>query len=412
MSRDRSSRWTKRFKTLVALVLSLQLLTFSGGLVSAASAQEAPPSQTDSPTPPPSPDPSPSPSPSPSATATLLLTTVPGLTAAQQADLVTLHGATLESSIPVLRMLFVSVPADSVQSYVDSFASDLAVESVDADRTREAEATPSDPSYGDQWALPKIGWDQAYGSVTPSGSSTIAVLDTGVDASVADLSGRILSGYSAFGTDPATDPNGHGTWLASIAAAATDNGSGIAGVDFANVNVMPVQVLDASGTGQDGDIIAGVVYAVDHGADVILMGFSNPGRSDALQAAVDYAWSHGAVLVAAAGNDGSTSPTFPAGLEKVVGVAATDQSDSLWSGSNSSQAAFISAPGVDISADDASGVVSITGTSASAAIVAGTAALLKANTPGAGPGVIVGRLARNTDAGGSRQRPAEPRPVP
>src|SRR6185436_8024373 len=130
MSRDRSSRWTQRFKTIVALVLSLQLLTFSGGMISAASAQEAPSSPTDSPTPPPSPDPSPSPSPSTSATATLLLTTVPGLSAAQQADLVTLHGATLESSIPVLRMLFVSVPADSVQSYVDSLLSDLAVESV------------------------------------------------------------------------------------------------------------------------------------------------------------------------------------------------------------------------------------------------------------------------------------------
>ena len=132
-------------------------------------------------------------------------------------------------------------------------------------------------------------------------------------------------GWSAFGGDPGIDPNGHGTWVASIAAATTDNGTGIAGVGFDGVNVMPVQVLDADGTGQDSDIIAGLVWAADHGADVILMAFSNPGYSSALQDAVDYAWAHGVVVVAAAGNDGATTPNYPAGDAKVVGVGATDQ---------------------------------------------------------------------------------------
>src|SRR5205814_9030514 len=99
--------------------------------------------------------------------------------------------------------------------------------------------------------------------------------------------GQLSAGWSAFGPDPTNDRTGHGTWLASIAAAATDNGSGIAGVDYGGANIMPVQVLDASGQGQDSDIISGVVWAADHGADVILMGFSNPGYSQALQDAVD-----------------------------------------------------------------------------------------------------------------------------
>ena len=119
------------------------------------------------------------------------------------------------------------------------------------------------------------------------------------------------------------------------------------------------------------------MYAADHGADVILMSFSNPGRSAALQAAVDYAWSKGAVLVAATGNDGSTAATYPAGLAKVVGVSATTQDDTLWSGSNSGADTFLAAPGVDI----ATGSGSITGTSASAAIVAGAAALVRPTTP-------------------------------
>ena len=83
--------------------------------------------------------------------------------------------------------------------------------------------------------------------------------------------------------------------MAGIIAADTNNGSGIAGVGYAGVKVMPVTVLDADGDGPDSDIIEGVVWAADHGADVILMSFSNPGYSPALQAAVDYAWSKGVV---------------------------------------------------------------------------------------------------------------------
>src|SRR5439155_4053926 len=204
---------------------------------------------------------------------------------------------------------------------------------------------------------------------------------------------------------PTQDPNGHGTWLASIAAAATDNGEGIAGVDYASASIMPVQVLDATGTGQDSDIIDGVVWAADHGADVILMGFSNPGFSQALQDAVSYAWSKGAVVVAATGNEGSSSPTYPAGDADVMGVSATDSTDSLWSSSNYGPDAFIAAPGVGITADAVGGGTrSVTGTSASAAFVAGAAALLMANDPSAWNAVVVGRLARNADPAGTPEQ--------
>ena len=167
------------------------------------------------------------------------------------------------------------------------------------------------------------------------------------------------------------------------------------------VDVMPVQVLSADGTGQDSDIIAGLVWAADHGADVAVMAFSNPGYSQALQDAVNYAWNHGVVVVAAAGNDGATTPNYPAGDAKVVGVGATDQNDQLWSGSNASNAVFLTAPGVDIKADSVGGGTdSVTGTSMSAAIVAGAAAQLVAVDPYASPGEIVGRLARNADPDG------------
>ena len=117
--------------------------------------------------------------------------------------------------------------------------------------------------------------------------------------------------------------------MAGIIAAGTDNGTGIAGIGFDGVKVMPVTVLDADGLGQDSDIIEGIVWAVDHGADVINLSFSNPGFSSALQAAVDYAWDHDVVVVAATGNDGSGAPTYPAGDRGVVGVSNTNRADEL-----------------------------------------------------------------------------------
>ncbi|MFL5798727.1 MAG: hypothetical protein ACJ77A_12450, partial [Actinomycetota bacterium] len=106
--------------------------------------------------------------------------------------------------------------------------------------------------------------------------------------------------------------------------------------------------------------------------------------------------------MAATGNDGTSSPSYPAGDAKVVGVSATDQSDSLWSSSNSGDDTFLAAPGVGITADAVGGgTTTISGTSASAAITAGAAALLKADDPSASNGTIVGRLARNADPAGS-----------
>ena len=290
---------------------------------------------------------------------------VSGLTDTDAADAIVAGGGSEVSSIPELRLHIVEVPADIADAAVAEYSSDPRVQSVDRDRSRDAEATPNDPAYGSQWALPQIGWDQVYGTTSATGFATIAVLDTGVQSSDVPTG----PGWSAFGSDPAVDPNGHGTWVASIAAATPDNGAGIAGVGFDMVDVMPVQVLSADGTGQDSDIIAGLVWAADHGADVAVMAFSNPGYSQALQDAVNYAWNHGVVVVAAAGNDGATTPNYPAGDAKVVGVGATDQNDQLWSGSNSSNAVFLTAPGVDIKADSVGGGTdSVTGTSMSAAM--------------------------------------------
>ena len=324
------------------------------------------------------------------------------LTGAVRQGILADAGADVVETIPALRMAFVRVPAGS--TVVAALNGDPGVLRVERDRVRSVDATTDDPAYEDQWSLPRIGWNDVFGTIQPTGTSVVAVLDTGVDAGHADLGGRLVAGTSTLpGGDPTVDPNGHGTAMAGIIAASTDNAEGIAGIGFAGVRVMPVTVLDAEGLGQDSDIIEGIVWAVDHGADVLNLSFSNPGYSAALQAAIDYAWDHDVVVVAATGNDGSSAPTYPAGDRGVVGVSNTNRDDQLDGSSNFGAGAFLGAPGVDIVTLRAGGgTTSISGTSASSAAVAGAAGLLRAIDPDADNGVIVGRLARTAAAVGTR----------
>ena len=335
----------------------------------------------------------------PGASGQYLVKFAAGTSEAEQAAALSDAGVQDLSYVAPLRLHSVVLPEDA-QAALDQLSANASVERVEAEQSREASAVPNDPAFDSQWSLARIGWDQLYGSLVPSGSATVAVLDTGVDAGHADLAANVVPGTSILdpGSNGASDSNGHGTQMAGIVAASTDNGEGMAGIGYAGVNVMPVTVLDSQGVGQDGDIINGVIWAADHGADVILMSFSSPDFSPSLQDAIDYAWSQGAVLVGAAGNDGSSAAHFPAGDRGVVGVANTDESDALNSSSNYGDGAFIAAPGTGIhTTANGGGYTNITGTSASAAAVAGAAALMRASSPDASNGTIVGRLARNAD---------------
>ncbi len=341
------------------------------------------------------------------ATASLIVRTVRDCRWRQQEDVIQRNGGQITSSIPQLRMYVIEVPEADAETIAQAYADDPQVASVEFNTTRKVEWLPNDELIGSQWDLPKIGWDEVYGNATLNSAGyepKVAVLDTGINAAHSELANVVVPGMSVLDpqSDGTTDPNGHGTWLAGIVAAQADNGEGIAGVAYAGVKLVPVQVIDANGEGQDSDIIEGIIWAADHGADVILMGFSNPGFSENLQAAIDYAWSKDVVLVAAVGNDALAAPTYPAGDAGVMGVSATDVGDGLAGFSNSGNAVFLAAPGVDITSTDAAqGYTSADGTSASAAIVAGVAAFMRAVDPMLPNGVIVGRIARNADPAGS-----------
>ena len=342
----------------------------------------------------------------PPDTSSILVKLITGLSVDDQAAVVARNGGTETSAIPALRLHVIQVLTVELADTMARYAADPQVLHVEENRVRRSEFLSNDPLVTGQWALPQIGWDLVFGVMAPTGTAKVAVLDTGIDATHPDLLGRVVAGTSILdGSNGMTDPHGHGTQVAGIVAANTDNAAGAAGVAFAGVQVMPVTVLDANGEGLDSDVIAGVLWAADNGADVILMAFSDPGFSPNLQDALDYAWSKGVVLVAAVGNDGAGTATFPAGDRGVIGVSGTDTADALLGYSNYGQAAFMAAPGENITTTDlGGGYVAVSGTSSSAAIIAGVAAFLKAVDPTLTNGMIVGRMARTADPAGTQEQ--------
>jgi subtilisin family serine protease len=270
---------------------------------------------------------------------------------------------------------------------------------------------PDDPSFSAQWGLSRIhaveGWTISPGAYGLTGGPKIAVIDTGIQASHPDLgnvdsaSGANCSNYLsvcfAWG-GPAYDDEGHGTHVAGIAAAVTNNTTGGGGVAI-NSQLIPVKVLGADGGGTYAAVTNGIAWAENHGAKVINLSLGAPAYSSTLCAQVANAVSRGILVVAAAGNDSSSTPFYPAACSGAIGVAATDPSDFSADFSNFDYPnVFISAPGVSIySTYPTSSYAYLDGTSMASPFVAGLAALLFGQVPSRSPAEVKRILAATAD---------------
>jgi subtilisin family serine protease/uncharacterized protein YkwD len=256
----------------------------------------------------------------------------------------------------------------------------------------------NDPYYNRQWALAKIEAPAAWGISTGRGA-LIAVIDSGADLDHPDLAGKVRSDIDwdyVNGDDVADDDNGHGSHVSGIAGAATDNATGVAGLGW-EAMLLPLKVLDASGSGYSDDLAAAIRYAADHGADVINMslGGAAPCPFD-VQEAVDYAHARGVVLVAAAGNYQGRTEDFPANCAHVLGVSATNSDDSFASYSNYGNHVSVAAPGTSIYSTLPGGAYgTMGGTSMASPHVAGLAALLHARYPAYTPDQIASAILDN-----------------
>lgn len=281
-------------------------------------------------------------------------------------------GGKIKRTISGVGTAIVTLPANAlVGDLIAKYKNHPEVDYAEPNFLAKSTYAPNDPSFTNQWDLQKINASAAWDS-GKAATSPIAIVDTGIMATHPDLSGEVEAGYNFVAdTTNTADDNGHGTHVAGTIAAITDNAIGVASIGF-HGGLMPVKVLDANGSGTYGDIASGITYAVDHGAKVINLSLVGPSNSQTLQSAVTYAVNRGVFVVAAAGNDNSSAPEYPAACVGVLAVSATSNDDSRASFSSYGSDIFAAAPGVNIlSTYNTGGYATMSGTSMAAPHLAG-----------------------------------------
>lgn len=235
----------------------------------------------------------------------------------------------------------------------------------------------SEPRGSQQWNLSMLRAPAAWATSRGAGV-TVAVIDTGVDATHPDLVGRVLPEIDLVpDAEPGPDLLGHGTRVATLIAGGL-NGVGMAGV-APQAKILPVAALDPIGYGDTSTVARAIIAAADAGARVINMSLGGPDRDAVLDRACAYAHSKGATLVAAVGNsyEDGNEIQYPAASPYVLGVASVDSTGTPSVFSNTGSYVDLAAPGQSILAGMPGGGFNIeTGTSFAAPHVAGTLALM------------------------------------
>lgn len=279
------------------------------------------------------------------------------------------------------------------------------VESVEsAQLGRVCVTFPDDPHFSLQWALHNTGQPvygyagtpdadidaaEAWDLHTGGASVTIAIIDTGVSQSHPDLQGRMVPGVnftSSIGDATDDSPTlSHGTQCAGVAAANTNNGAGMAGVNW-GARIMPVKVAAANGWSTDVVVAQGLAWAADHGVHVASLSIGFPNPSGILQAAVSYAAGSGMLIFASTGFQPQNPILVPARLPEVIAVGATDPDDVLAWFTPTGPEIDLVAPGVNIltttdTYDLPDGYILQTGTSMACPMAAAVAALTWSANP-------------------------------
>jgi subtilisin family serine protease len=285
----------------------------------------------------------------------------------------------------------------------------------EADSTVHVQDTiPNDPYFPLQWGLSNpngvdISAPKAWDITRGSSSTIVAVVDSGIDLTHPDLVSKLWTnpadgthGWNFINnTADVQDDDGHGTHVSGIIAAATNDGVGVAGVNW-NAQIMPLKFIDATGNGSTDAAVSAIYWAVQHGARVINASWDGSAYSQALYDAINYAGAAGVVVTVAAGNESSNNditPTYPASirLPNVISVAAIDSTGALASFSNYGPSTVdVAAPGVNIWSTIPGSYAAYSGTSMAAPFVAGVVSLVIGQNPGLTAAQAVHQVLANT----------------
>lgn len=298
---------------------------------------------------------------------------------AQRSRFFARHDLTQWDQLRQSRVFSAKLTQGSATEFVAALRNSTEIEYIEPDAIATKVEVPNDPLIANQWGLGKIqsfgAWDTTHGLADVD----IAVLDTGVDGNHPDV-GPKIAGRANFTNVADGDLDGHGTHVAGIASAFTNNAVGIAGAGYLS-RILSVKVLDDNGSGYYSWIANGIYWAADNGAEAINMSLGGSSPSTTLQNAITYAWSKGVVITAAAGNNNRNRAFYPAYYAPVIAVAATDQNDRKARFSNYGSWVDVAAPGVSILSSYKGSYAYLSGTSMASPFVAGLAALVKGYHP-------------------------------
>lgn len=265
--------------------------------------------------------------------------------------------------------------------------------------------TPNDPSYSSQWGLSMINASTAWNYFSSGSTISVAIVDDAIERTHPDLAASLwintgdnntngidddgngyiddINGYDVGSNDnnpnPTTSAYDHGTHVAGIVGARSNNSIGVASIGF-SVKLMCVKSTSSSSSVTNG--YDGVVYAAVNRANVINMSWGGTGSSITAQNVIDFAYAQGCILVAAAGNSDVNTPFYPAAYNNVISVAATTSSDTKASFSNYGNWVDVSAPGNNIYSTTVLGTYgNKSGTSMASPMVAGLCGLMLSLNP-------------------------------
>lgn len=306
-----------------------------------------------------------------------------------------------QEQIPGTSVQVVSLPANANENAsANAFKNRPEVEFVEFDEIVPVSAgTPNDPGYT-AWQSPylsQISAPTAWSNTTGSASVVIAIIDTGVDGTHPDLASKMVAGWNIYGKNSDTsDVYGHGTEVAGTAAAETNNGLGVAGVCW-QCPIMPVRISDAKGNATYSNMASGISWAASHGARVANLSYEASTSSTVTQAAQTF-MNAGGVVTIAAGNEGIfiSAPDNPSALT----VGGIDTANVLYSWSNYGNIIDLVAPGCAYTTKIGGIYGAVCGTSFSAPLVAGVAALMFSANPSLTPASVMSMLKQSaTDLG-------------
>lgn len=330
-------------------------------------------------------------------------------------------------SLGLNRFVILDIPTTiNTDQFLARLGRNPGIEYAQMNHTFKIHTLPNDPRISEQWLIPRIHLNEAWDYTLGDRSIILCIIDTGIDYNHEDLNtniwlnpGEDLNGNGlvepsdfnnvdddgngfvddVHGWDftdaphfpdggdylnPDNDPldeHGHGTAVAGIAAAAANNGTGIAGV-APNCRIMNLRAGTSQGLLEEDDVASAIVYAVDNGARVINMSFGDKATSQMLRDVVQFAVNSGCALIASCGNSASADVHYPSGFPGVISVGATSESGVLAGFSNFGSTVDLVAPGVNLlSTSIGNQYAAFSGTSAAAPVVAGLAGLILSQQP-------------------------------